>query len=92
MTYRYAFDGAGDEDFPEPPIARTLTPGDEVETEAPVEHPRLRLVESTDEPSAEKVATPDKVEIATPDLAPLVGPDMTSTPVAPVAAEEPATA
>lgn len=83
MTYRYEFDGADEETFPEPPIARTLQPGDEVETDVPVEHARLRLLDGPGEASpgsVEAVAEPDQTMVATPDLAPVVAPDIVSTP------------
>lgn len=82
MTYRYVFDGAGDEDFPEPPIARTLRPGDEIETDIPVDHPRLVPLDTHDLDDAEPSAEADQVQVAQPDLAPLVAPDVTSTPAA----------
>jgi len=48
-TFRQTFAGAEPEDFPVPPIARRLLPGDVVEYEAdePIAHVRL---ESADEP------------------------------------------
>lgn len=46
-THRFRFTGLTEEDFPDPPIARRLQPGDVVEYEAPepVEHARLELVD-----------------------------------------------
>lgn len=41
---KYRFTGAEPEDFPAPPIARRLSPGDVVEVDEPVEHARLELV------------------------------------------------
>jgi hypothetical protein len=83
VTYRYVFDGADDETFPEPPIARTLSPGDEVETETPVDHPRLRLIGGPtlgEFRGGGEGAEPDTTMVATPDLAPVVAPDAVSTP------------
>ena len=44
--FRQRFTGLTEEDFPEPPIARRLQPGDIVEYDAdePVEHARLELL------------------------------------------------
>lgn len=41
-TWRYRFTGLDPEDFPTPPLARRLQPGDVVELPEPVEHPRLK--------------------------------------------------
>lgn len=45
-TFRQRFTGPEPEDFPAPPIARRLSPGDVVEYEADeaVQHARLELV------------------------------------------------
>ncbi len=43
-AYRYRFVGAEPEDFPAPPVARTLQPGEEIEASEPVEHARLELI------------------------------------------------
>ncbi len=49
---RYRFTGTTEEDFPEPPIARTLQPGDEVDTgRTPIEHARLELIAEEPRPS-----------------------------------------
>lgn len=47
-TIRQTFTGTTEEDFPEPPIARRLQPGDvvEYEADAPVEHARLEPIEA----------------------------------------------
>jgi len=42
---RYRFTGTAPEDFPAPPIARRLEPGDELDVDEPVEHARLELIE-----------------------------------------------
>lgn len=46
-THRHRFTGSTEEDFPEPPIARCLQPGDIVEYEAdePILHARLETVD-----------------------------------------------
>lgn len=41
---RYKFVGAAPEDFPAPPIARTLQPGDVIDVAEEVEHVRLELL------------------------------------------------
>jgi hypothetical protein len=43
--YRYVFTGTEPEDFPSPPIACRLFPGDEVEVDEPVDHARLELAD-----------------------------------------------
>lgn len=43
-THRYRFTGLIAEDFPAPPIARQLQPGDEIELPEPVEHARLEPI------------------------------------------------
>lgn len=67
-THRQRFTGLSAEDFPAPPIARRLQPGDVVEYEAdePIEHARLELVpdEAPDEPEQKpsrraRSSTPD---------------------------------
>ena len=60
-TFRQTFIGLEPEDFPAPPIARRLHPGDVVEYEAdePVQHARLELV--ADKPAkknADQASTP----------------------------------
>lgn len=67
-TFRQRFTGNIEEDFPVPPIARRLQPGDVVEYEAdePISHARLELVEGEgpvhekppdDHPAAEEAAS-----------------------------------
>jgi hypothetical protein len=60
-TYRYTFTGPEPEDFPAPPIARRLEPGDVIEVPERVEHARLEPVpelktrkKAGDEPSTDK--------------------------------------
>jgi hypothetical protein len=61
-TYRYRFAGDVPEDFPQPPIARRLEPGDEVEANRPIDHARLEPTPETvkqlvaDRKAAEKEA------------------------------------
>ena len=52
---RYRFIGESEEDFPAPPLARRLFPGDEIEADEPVLHARLELVTDpkTRKPAAE---------------------------------------
>ena len=53
---RYRFTGRTPEDFPAPPIARRLEPGDEVETDEEVSHARLELLDAPsreDDPAEE---------------------------------------
>ncbi len=58
---RYRFTGSEPEDFPSPPIARRLYPGDVVETDEPVEHARLELIpEPKPRKTADTPASPDK--------------------------------
>ena len=64
----YRFTGPEPEDFPAPPIARRLHPGDVIEVDEPVEHARLELLTAgegddpqTDTPAAEEPpASPDE--------------------------------
>jgi hypothetical protein len=46
-TYAYTFTGPEPEDFPAPPLARRLEPGDVVELPEPVEHARLEPTDET---------------------------------------------
>lgn len=59
-TFRQRFTGPAPEDFPAPPIARTLQPGDVVEYEAdePIYHARLELVSEpkSSKPASEKAS------------------------------------
>jgi len=58
---RYRFTGTTEEDFPVPPIARRLYPGDVVETEEPVEHARLELLPEKSKKTAAAIpASPAK--------------------------------
>ena len=50
-VYRYKFLGLDPEDFPVPPLARRLFPGDVVELPEPVEHARLKLLSAPEPPS-----------------------------------------
>ena len=62
-TFRQTFIGLEPEDFPSPPIARRLHPGDVVEYEAdePVQHARLALVAAPKpKKTADTPASPDK--------------------------------
>lgn len=56
--FRQRFTGTSEEDFPEPPIARRLQPGDVVEYDAdePVAHARLELAP---QPKTAKTAKED---------------------------------
>lgn len=46
-TYDYIFVGDTPEDFPQPPIASRLNPGDELALPTPVEHARLEPTPAT---------------------------------------------
>ena len=46
-TYRYRFTGDVPEDFPAPPIARRLKPGDLVEADRAIDHARLEPTPET---------------------------------------------
>lgn len=50
---RYQFTGDAEEVFPALPINRTLRPGEVVDTDTPVEHARLRLVDDVPSDVAE---------------------------------------
>lgn len=55
----YRFTGVEPEDFPVPPIARRLHPGDVIETDEPIEHVRLELVAAKTKPPKD-TASPAK--------------------------------
>jgi hypothetical protein len=62
-TFRQRFTGETEEDFPVPPIARRLQPGDVVEYDAEesIAHARLELLpEKGKKTAADPPASPDK--------------------------------
>lgn len=54
----YRFTGATEEDFPAPPIARRLHPGEIIEVPEPVEHARLELIEEPPPKTRKTAAVP----------------------------------
>jgi hypothetical protein len=63
---RYRFTGRTPEDFPAPPIARRLEPGDEVETDEAVSHARLELLDGSEEEEAADAPAEEPAEAAAP--------------------------
>lgn len=55
-AFTYRFTGPIEEDFPEPPIARRLQPGEVIEVPTEIVHARLEMV--PDKPAKKTAAAP----------------------------------